>query len=104
MSIMEEFRGSSTLFGGNMPFIEEQYERYLADPASVTETWRTYFDKLRDGAGDVAHTPVIESFIRLSRDHKAQNRMVDVDLPEKQANVAVMALRYRVFGNRAADV
>ena len=38
MSIMEEFLGSSTLFGGNMPFIEEQYDRYLADPSSVADS------------------------------------------------------------------
>ena len=64
MSMMEEFRGTSTLFGGNMPFIEEQYERYLADPGSVGDSWRAYFDKLRDGASDVAHGPVIDSFIQ----------------------------------------
>ena len=27
-----EFEPTSTLFGGNAPFIEEQYEHYLADP------------------------------------------------------------------------
>ncbi|MFB9122072.1 hypothetical protein ACFFYR_02020 [Paraburkholderia dipogonis] len=26
---------SSFLFGGNAPYVEEQYELYLADPASV---------------------------------------------------------------------
>ncbi|MEO8136385.1 MAG: 2-oxoglutarate dehydrogenase E1 component [Betaproteobacteria bacterium] len=102
--MMTEFLGSSTLFGGNMPFIEEQYDRYLADPSSVGESWRAYFDKLRDGAADVAHAPVIDSFIRLSRDHKGVDRVVDVDQAEKQARVALMALRYRVVGNRAADV
>ena len=35
MSTMKAFESTSTLFGGNVPFIEEQYERYLADPASV---------------------------------------------------------------------
>ena len=32
MSTMKEFESTSTLFGGNAPFIEELYERYLADP------------------------------------------------------------------------
>ncbi|MEP6701953.1 MAG: 2-oxoglutarate dehydrogenase E1 component [Betaproteobacteria bacterium] len=102
--MLEEFRGTSTLFGGNMPFIEEQYERYLADPASVTESWRAYFDKIRDGAADVAHTPVIESFIQVGRDRKAAVRIVDEGYAEKQSNVALMEWRYRVVGNRAADV
>ena len=36
MGDMREFESTSTLFGGNAPFIEEQYEHYLANPASVT--------------------------------------------------------------------
>ena len=108
MSIMEEFLGSSTLFGGNMPFIEEQYERYLADPASVDESWRTYFDSVRGNAADVAHTPVIDSFIRLGKDSGARaattQGMVDPAYAQKEANVALMALRYRVVGNRMADI
>ena len=68
MSMMEEFLASSTLFGGNMPFIEEQYERYLADPSSVDDSWRSYFDSLRGDARDVAHAPVIDSFIRLAKE------------------------------------
>ena len=67
MSDMREFESTSTLFGGNVPFIEEQYEHYLANPASVPADWRSYFDSLRGGAPDVAHTPVIESFIRLGK-------------------------------------
>jgi 2-oxoglutarate dehydrogenase E1 component len=101
---MEESLGTSTLFGGNMPFIEEQYERYLADPASIGESWRAYFDKLRDGAADVAHTPVIESFIRLAKERKPVVRVVDAEMTRKEANVALMELRYRVVGNRLADV
>ena len=44
MATMQEFAQSSTLFGGNAPFIEEQYEAYLSDPAAVGSDWRTYFD------------------------------------------------------------
>ena len=54
----------STLFGANAPFIEELYERYLADPASVDAEWRAYFDELRGDAADVSHAPVVESFRR----------------------------------------
>ena len=50
MGIMQELAGTSTLFGSNAPFIEELYERYLADPASVDAQWRSYFDELRGGA------------------------------------------------------
>jgi 2-oxoglutarate dehydrogenase E1 component len=36
-------RQTSFLFGGNAPYVEEQYELYLANPASVTDEWRAYF-------------------------------------------------------------
>ena len=52
MGIMQELAGTSTLFGSNAPFIEELYERYLADPSTVDANWRAYFDELR---GDALH-------------------------------------------------
>ena len=45
--MMKQFLDNSYLFGGNAPFVEELYEKYLADPASVPEEWRGYFDKLQ---------------------------------------------------------
>ena len=87
MSTLQEFGASSTLFGGNAPFIEEQYERYLADPSAVSADWRTYFDSLREGAADVAHAPVIDSFIRLAKHRKVAGAMVDETTMHKQVQV-----------------
>ena len=44
---------TSFLFGANAPFIEELYERYLADPSSVDGEWQTFFAALAEQAGDV---------------------------------------------------
>ena len=53
--MMQEMFGTSYLFGSNAPFIEELYDAYLADPASVDGTWRQYFDALqRTGNGPPA--------------------------------------------------
>jgi 2-oxoglutarate dehydrogenase E1 component len=64
--MMREFQQSSLFFGANAPYVEELYEQYLLDPASVPENWRKQFDSLPNVAGntakDVAHTPVIEAF------------------------------------------
>ena len=64
--MMKQFLDNSYLFGGNAPFVEELYEKYLEDPAGVPEEWRGYFDKLQlmPGAAskDVAHAPIVESF------------------------------------------
>ena len=71
MSMMREFEETSTLFGGNAPFIEDLYESYLVNPASVPEEWRDYFDKMQVLPGnankDVAHAPVVESFVQRAK-------------------------------------
>ena len=45
-----DFEASSYLTGANAPFIIDLYERYLADPRSVADDWRDFFDDLDDGA------------------------------------------------------
>ena len=104
MSDMQDFESTSTLFGGNVPFIEEQYEHYLANPASVPADWRTYFDSLRGGAADVAHAPVIESFIRLGKSRKVAGAMVDAATMHKQVLVLQLIGKFRTLGMFNADL
>src|SRR6266496_3316886 len=104
MGTIREFESTSTLFGGNAPFIEEQYERYLANPAAVPADWRAYFDSLRDGAADVAHAPVIESFIRLGKSRKISGAMVDAATMHKQVLVLQMIGKFRTLGMFQADL
>jgi len=51
---------ATPLAAGNAAYIEEQYERYLADPNSVAAPWREYFASL-GGQGDRAHSRDIAS-------------------------------------------
>ncbi len=41
---------TSFLYGPNGTFIAELYSRYLADPASVDDSWRRFFGELQDEA------------------------------------------------------
>src|SRR5438105_1591831 len=104
MGSMTEFLSSSTLFGSNVPFIEELYERYLADPASIDGEWRSYFDELRGDAKDVAHAPVIESFIELAKNKKVAGAMVDATTMHKQVLVLRLISKYRTLGMYHADL
>ena len=68
-NVYQAYSGNTYLFGGNAPYVEEMYENYLANPGSVPDTWRDYFDALQhvpavDGsnAKDVPHQPVINAF------------------------------------------
>jgi 2-oxoglutarate dehydrogenase E1 component len=79
--MMKQMLSNSYLFGTNAPYIEELYDAYLANPASVEPVWRDYFDKLGTlpGAGnytgpDVAHYPVITSFAQRAKDGTLQAR------------------------------
>jgi 2-oxoglutarate dehydrogenase E1 component len=74
--MFKEMLSNSYLFGANAPFIEQLYESYLADPASVEPRWRDYFEELQrieQGPRDVAHTPVQEAFIKLARERRGGN-------------------------------
>jgi len=72
--VYQAYQGNTYLFGGNAPYVEEMYENYLANPTSVPDNWRSYFDALQnvpatDGTNtkDVAHQPVINAFAELSK-------------------------------------
>ena len=73
------YKGNSYLFGGNAPYVEEMYEKYLENPGSVPDNWRDYFDALQhvpavDGsdARDVPHLPVINAFAELAKQGAAR--------------------------------
>ncbi|MDR2690465.1 MAG: 2-oxoglutarate dehydrogenase E1 component [Azoarcus sp.] len=101
--MIKELQDTSHLFGSNAPFIEELYERYLADPDAVDENWRAYFDKLRGAARDVAHGPIIAAFEQISRRGSVRT-VSDDDIGIKQASVLQLIDAYRFLGNRRANL
>ena len=104
MSMIREFEETSTLFGGNAPFIEDQYERYLGDPGAVSPDWRAYFDTLRGGVQDRPQAPVVESFIQLARNRRLAAPMVDAAAMHKQVLVLRLISKYRTVGFFQADL
>ena len=108
--MMKQFQSNSYLYGANAPFVEELYEAYLDDPETVAPEWRRYFDQLQqeDSGRDVAHAPVIESFIRLAKSKSgaaaamAGNQALTQE--KKQVSVLQMINAYRFLGVRNADV
>jgi 2-oxoglutarate dehydrogenase E1 component len=111
--MMNESWESSFLYGGNAPYIEEQYELYLADAAAVPAEWRSYFDALRktpavDGTDkdDVAHAPIIDHFIALAQSARsaALNPEGVLSFARKQAAVESLIAAYRIIGARKARI
>jgi len=107
------FKGNSYLFGGNAPYVEEMYENYLANPGSVPDTWRSYFDALQhvpavDGtdARDVPHMPVINAFAERAKQGKTQVVLANADSEMGRKRVATQQLiaAYRNVGARWANL
>ncbi|MCP3723491.1 2-oxoglutarate dehydrogenase E1 component [Paraburkholderia sp. CNPSo 3272] len=112
-------RQSSFLFGGNAPYVEEQYETYLAEPEAVTSEWRAWFDALRetpaiDGSDrdDEPHAPVISRFVEHAK--RPPRTIVQADttvandsglgLARKQVAVQSLIAAFRMIGTRTADL
>src|SRR5471030_821756 len=108
--MMTQNRKTSFLFGENVPYIEGLYETYLADPESVTQEWKAYFEALQgvpavDGSDkdDVAHAPVVHRFVELAK--RARPGVVSGDplqLARKQVAVQSLISAYRMVGTRGA--
>src|SRR6185369_16303769 len=111
-SAMKQFLDNSYLFGGNAPFIEDLYESYLVNPGSVPEEWREYFDKMQvlpgNAAKDVAHAPVVESFVQRAKrgEFGAARTMPTEPVAPERLQVAALLLvtAYRIAGSRWATV
>ena len=112
-SVYQAYSGNTHLFGGNTPYVEEMYENYLANPGSVPDSWREYFDALQhvpavDGsnAKDVPHLPVINAFAERAKQGgtKVVMASVDVEMGRKRTAVQQLIAAYRNVGQRWADL
>ena len=113
-SVYHAYQGNTYLFGGNAPYVEEMYENYLANPGSVPDNWRSYFDALQnvpatDGstARDVAHQPVINAFAERAK--QGTTRVVQAsgaasELGRQRTAVQQLIAAYRNVGARWADL
>ena len=106
--MMNQLFGTSHLFGGNAPFVEELYENYLDNPASVTDEWRDYFDKLAQLPGfvarDVPHLPVINAFAEQAKKGGYRAAAAAPVDESKQVGILQLINAYRFIGDRWANL
>ena len=112
-SVYQAYQGNTYLFGGNAPYVEEMYENYLANPGSVPDSWREYFDALQhvpavDGsdAKDVPHLPVINAFAERAKQGgtKVVVASSNAEMGRKRTAVQQLIAAYRNVGARWADL
>jgi 2-oxoglutarate dehydrogenase E1 component len=113
-SVYQTYRDNTYLFGGNAPYVEEMYENYLANPGSVPDNWRDYFDALQnvpavDGTNsrDIPHLPVINAFAERAKAGVTQVVMAtgaDSEMGRKRVATQQLIAAYRNVGQRWADL
>ena len=112
-SVYQAYAGNTYLFGGNAPYVEEMYENYLANPGSVPDSWRQYFDALQhvpavDGsnAKDVPHLPVVNVFAERAKQGGTRVVMAsaDAEMGRKRTAAQQLIAAYRNVGQRWANL
>ena len=111
-SIMEQMWRSGHISAGNAAYVEDLYEKYLDDPSSIPDQWRSYFETLPlvegTNAPDISHATIRDHFLLLS---KNQARVVPVsaasisaDYERKQFAVSELINGYRRRGHLRANL
>ena len=103
--------GSSQLAGENAAYLEGLYETFLQDPASVSETWRRFFETLPrvNGQGlEHSHVAVREA-MRLATRQPGRSPAVAAPMPDaghehKQVRVLQLINAYRFRGHQIACI
>ena len=110
-SLMELFRRTSHISGGNAAYIEELYESFIQDPSSVAIEWRDYFEKLPrvNGTNDVPHSEIVEYFELLGRSRARPSvapgeGAANVAHERKQVEVVQLVTAYRLSGHLKANI
>jgi 2-oxoglutarate dehydrogenase E1 component len=110
-AVIDLFKATSPLYGGNAAFLEDLYERYLHDPESIPPQWRQRFDAWRQAANDqpdISHAPIRDNFRRLAKEKrpgsKTTRQILSPAGAEKQAAVLRLINAHRIRGHQSADL
>ena len=103
--VMKAWLKSSHLNGGNIVYIEELYESYLDNSASVSAEWREVFSELPKVEGsevEYRHSAIRDEFKILAKQQKKQ--VVSSGSDAKQVKVLQLINAFRVRGHQNANL
>ena len=108
---MSALWASSQFAGGNAPYLEELYERYLKDPNSISPEWRSFFTDLPKVNGikqDVPHSEIRHYFRELAKhpslSSDANKGVAAIEFERKQEQVFELIEAYRFRGHQHAKL
>lgn len=77
------FAETAFLYGSNAAFLEDLHEKWAANPASVSDEWRAFFDQLRDNADQVKQAAAAGAWGRsVNREPTEETGVFDGRWPE----------------------
>jgi len=106
--VMKAWLESSHLGGGNMAYVDELYESYLAEPTSVGDEWREFFAKLPKIAGvelESRHSDIRQQFIDLAKNkHREVVVVASGSGDGRQVKVLQLINAFRFRGHQHAKL
>lgn len=112
-SLMEIMKSTGHLSGANADYVEDLYERFLSDPASIPEQWQVFFQSLPTPSGvdtpDVSHAEIRKDYKALGKVSRyapvlSNDAVVNSAHESKQVQVLLLISSYRVRGHQKADL
>ena len=98
---MAQTSETSFLTGANSAFIAELYEHYLTDPTGIDQSWRSFFDEMKDDAVSV------QTEVKGPSWQKVAKRIIGSGAPDavpaKKANGAAPAVSEEMVKQAAGD-
>jgi len=111
---MSNLNGLDLFDPGSLPFIEDLMDQYVADPASVPESWRTFFDRnLQSSTAYVSPLKTQDDLVAQSRRTKVATNVVAASsnasgveerVAHKQSAVDKLVYAYRLMGHMASNM
>jgi 2-oxoglutarate dehydrogenase E1 component len=109
---LDRLQKSSAYHGVNAPYVEDLYESYLKDPASVPEKWREHFDNLPQVNGfgpehlEESHRDIQAQFAKKAQGRRAVvlSGGMSAEAAERQTKVLQLINAYRVRGHQNAKL
>ncbi|AWK14014.1 2-oxoglutarate dehydrogenase E1 component [Candidatus Fukatsuia symbiotica] len=105
---MKAWLDSSYLAGANQSYIEQLYEDFLINPASVDDSWRMIFNQLpttTERKPDQLHSQTRDYFRRLAQNATRHHSPIsDPDTDAKQVRVLQLINAFRFRGHQHANL
>lgn len=103
-----ESRSKNVISAGNLAFTEELYQRYLENPASVDEQWRSYFESFSENGLNSIAKPVWERdsifHSRGGDNQRVSTEFAQENMAELQDRLDQFLRAYRTRGHEAASL